>query len=75
LRSQHTPNPYPPTLLKTNKRPSHKQLLRVDGAPVLNLAHAAALMEAAGGPFVKLELEWSKVCAVVVVVVVEGRDV
>ena len=37
------------------------QLLRVDGVPVVSLGHAAALLEAAPGPFVKLELEWDKV--------------
>jgi hypothetical protein len=37
------------------------QLLRVDGVDVVNLGHAAALIEAAKGPFVKLELEWNKV--------------
>lgn len=37
------------------------QLLRVDGEEVINLGHAAALIEAAKGPFVKLELEWNKV--------------
>lgn len=39
----------------------HQQLLRVDGVDVIDLGHAAALIEAAKGPFVKLELEWSKV--------------
>ena len=43
-------------------RPCLPQLLRVDGVDVVNLGHAAALMEAAKGPFVKLELEWNKVC-------------
>lgn len=45
------------------------QLLRVDGVPVVNLGHAAALVEAAEGPFVRLELEWDKVGAWLVVLV------
>ncbi|KAI8476024.1 MAG: trypsin-like cysteine/serine peptidase domain-containing protein [Monoraphidium minutum] len=40
---------------------SNVQLLRVDGVEVANLGHAAWLLEAAQGPFVKLELEWNKV--------------